>query len=319
MPGILPFDNVTLLRSIEKAQAPADTPIISRHFRNAGVVPSETVQVDVITGPEGVMVAISRDAESKKASRENIDSKTFTIPRFSEKDSVSAGDILRYRQPGTTNGLLGQAQLIGRRLGYIKSRLDSTKEIMGIRALQGQVVDGAGNVIATYPVGQDGAISIAAVNPRIYFDNKAVEISRALRTSNVKLITYVGKDAYQRLLLHDDVQALLAGPTGPSMLENGVLRTLHGVTIERVNGAYTDNQGSEQPYLGDDGMITTAMGDYFELYHGPCSTPSGVALQEVYIDQWATQDPPMAWFRLESNPLPIVQRPEAVRNATLVA
>jgi len=318
MPGIIPFDNITLLQAIEKKQAPTDTPVLSRHFSSAGVVPSEVVQVDVITGPEGVMVAISRDAESKVASRENIDSKTFTIPRFSEKDSVSAGDLLRYRQPGTVNGLIGQAQLIGRRLGYINSRLDSTKEIMAIRALQGQVVDGAGNIIATYPVAQDGPISIAATNPRVYFDNKAVAISRALRVSNVKLICYVGKNAYQRLLLQDDVQALLAGPAGPSMLENGVLRTLHGVTIERVNGAYTDNQGNEQPYLGDDGMITTADGDYFELYHGPCSTVNGIALQEVYIDQWETRDPPMAWFRLESNPLPIVQRPEAAVNATLV-
>lgn len=317
MPGILPFDNITLLRAIEKASAPAETPIWSGHFLDAGIVPTETVQADVVTGPEGLMVAISREAEARKASREHVDSKTFSIPRFSEKDVVTAADLIRYRQPGTSGGMQGQAQLIGRKLRNLVGKLNSTKEVMAIRALQGEVSDGAGNVIATFPVGNDGSVDFSSTNPRVYFDNAAVTISRALRVARVKLVSYVGKDAYQALLLHPDVQALLDGPAGPGMLENGELRTLHGVTIRRINGAYTDNAGNEQPYLPDDAMITTADGPYFEYYHGPCSTRQGIALQPLFVDQWETPDPPAAWFRIESNPLPIVQRPEAVRKATV--
>lgn len=316
---ILPFDAITLLRAIEKASAPANTPVLTRHFADAGVVPTETVQVDIITGPEGLMVAISRDAESRVANREVVDSKTFRIPRFSEKFPVTPSDIVLYRQPGTQNGSVGLAQLVARRLRNLMNKLNSTKEVMAIRALQGEVSDGGGNVIATYPVGDDGAVDVTTVNPREYFDDAATTISRALRTDDVRLISYVGKNAYQKLLLHPDVQALLAGPAGPSMLENGVLRTLHGVTIQRVNGAYTSNAGVETPYLADDAMITTAIGPYFELYHGPCSTPTGVALQQQFVDTWETRDPPTSWTRLESNPLPIVQRPEAVRKATVTA
>jgi hypothetical protein len=314
---ILPFDSITLLRAIEKASAPASTPILTRHFADAGVVPTETVQVDIITGPEGLMVAISRDAESNIASREVVDSKTFNIPRFSEKFSVTPSDVVLYRQPGTINGMSGLAQLVGRRLRNLMNKLNSTKEVMAIRALQGQVSDGAGNVIATYPVGDDGSVNFTTTNPRVYFDNAAVTVSRALRTDNVRLICYVGKTAYQKLLLHADVQALLAGPMGPSMLENGVLSMLHGVEIRRINGAYTNNAGSETPYLADNAMITTAIGPYFEQYHGPCSTVNGVALQQMFVDTWETRDPPTSWTRLESNPLPIVQRPEAVRKATV--
>lgn len=317
MPGILPFDNITLLRAVEKASAPADTPILSGHFTDAGVVPDETVQVDVVTGPEGLMVAISRDAEARKANRENVDTKTFTIPRFSEKDSVTASDLIRYRQPGTSGGLQGQAQLVGRKLRKINNKLNSTKEVMAIRALQGEVSDGDGNVLANFPVGDDGSLDFDTLNPREYFDSAAVTVSRALRVSQVKLVAYVGQLAYRKLLLHPDVQALLAGTAGPAMLENGELRMLHGVTIRRINGAYTNNSGVETPYLPDDAMITTALGPYFELYHGPCSTPTGVALQPIFVDQWETRDPPAAWVRLESNPLPIVQRPEAVRKATV--
>lgn len=318
MPGILPFDNVTLLRAIEKASSPAETPIWSGHFTEVGVVPTETVQIDVVTGPEGLMVAISRDAEARKASRDSVDTMTIQIPRFSEKDSVSAADLMRYRQPGTRGGQIGQAQLVGRKLKYITDRLNSTKEVMAIGALKGNVLDGDGNVLAVYPVGDAGSVDFSAVNPRLYFDDAAVAISRALRVARVKLVSYVGKNAYQKLLLHDDVQALLSGPAGPSMLENGELRTLHGVTIRRINGAYTNNVGSEIPYLGDDEIITTADGPYFEAYHGPCSTRQGIALQNIYVDQWETPDPPSAWFRVESNPLPIVQRPEAVRKGTVV-
>lgn len=317
MPGILPFDNITLLRAVEKASAPAETPIWTTHFADAGVVPTETVQVDVVTGPEGLMVAVSRDSEARKASRLGVTSKTFTIPRFSEKDSVSAGDLIRYRQPGMSGGLTGQAQLIGRKLRDMTNKLNSTKEVMAIRALQGEVSDGGGNVIATFPVGNDNSVNFSTTNPREYFDSAAVTISRALRVSNVSLVCYVGKTAYQKLLLHTDVQALLAGPAGPTMLQNGVLNMLHGVRIVRINGAYTDNAGNEQPYLADSAMITTALGPYFEAYHGPCSTRTGVALQPVFVDQWETPDPPAAWIRLESNPLPIVQRPEAVRKATV--
>lgn len=313
---ILPFDAITLLRAIEKASAPASTPVLTRHFADAGVVPTETVQVDVVTGPEGLMVAISRDAESTVGKRELVETKTFRIPRFSEKFSVTPADLVLYRQPGVQNGGAGMAQLVGRRLRNLMNKLASTKEVMAIRALQGEVSDGDGNVIATYPVGNDGSVNFSTTNPREYFDNAATTISRALRSDTVQLICYVGKTAYQKLLLHPDVQALLAGPAGPSMLENGVLRTLHGVTIQRVNGAYTNNSGAETPYLADNAMITTAVGPYFELYHGPCSTPQGIALLPQFVDTWETRDPPTSWTRLESNPLPIVQRPEAVRKAT---
>lgn len=314
---ILPYDNITLIRAIEKASAPTSTPILTRHFSDAGVVPTEIIQVDIVTGPEGLMVAISRDSESNIAKREVVESKTFRIPRFSEKFPVTPSDVILYRQPGTRNGSEGFAQLIARRLRNLIGKLNSTKEVMAIRALQGEVSDGAGNVIATYPVGSDGTVDFATTNPRVYFDNAAVTISRALRTDTVQLIAYVGKTAYQKLLLHADVQALLTGPAGATMLENGELRTVHGVTIRRVNGAYTDSAGNEQPYLADNQMITTAVGQYFELYHGPCSTPQGIALQPIFIDTWETRDPPSAWTRLESNPLPIVQRPEAVRKATI--
>ena len=316
MAGIIPFDNVSMLRAIEKSQSPADTPVLSRHFRNAGVLPSSTAQVDLITGPEGLMVAISRESESRKAAQEGVTTKTFTIPRFSEKDSVSASDLALYRAPGMANGSLGQQQLISRRLGYMRSRLNSTKEVMAIGALKGSVVDGAGNVIATFPVGSDGAISVGTTNPREYFDDAAVAISRALRVANVNLVTYVGKDAYKRLLMHSDMKAMLA--SGPGVITRDAMNTVYQTEIVRVNGAYTDNQGNEQPYLGDDDMITVADGDYFELYHGPCSTKQGLALQEMIVVQWETEDAPLAWFRLESNPLPIVQRPEASRIATLV-
>lgn len=314
---MIPWSNAVLTGVINKRR-PVRTTVLDTHFTRRTQVASSSVQVDVIQGPEGLMVAISREAESRKAAQAVVSTQGFVIPRFSEHDFVTAGEQIMYRAPGVIGGGEAFDAIIARKLDLLRSRIDRTKEFMAIKALQGSVVDGAGNVIATYPVPAAVALNTATTSPRDSFDTAAVAIARALGVESATLTAYCGVTAYQKIRAHADVKALLQGPAGPTMLESGELRKLDGVTIRRISGQYVDNAGATQNFLADNAVIFAAAEADFELVHGPCSGAGGtVVLLPYYAQQSEVDDPPSTKVRAESNPLPIVNRPEAVYQLTV--
>lgn len=308
----LPYDNLTLTQVINKRR-PVVTPILDTHFTRRRVVPTSVIQMDIITGPEGIMIAISREAASRKAERRAVESKTFMIPRFSEHDFVTASDQLLYRAPGVINGGESFDMLINDKLDTIRSKGDRTKEVMSINAMRGSVIDGDGNVIATYDTPTPVDIDFSTADPVIVYDNANVAISRALGRNPAGLVCYCGLTAYQRLWANPKVQDLIKGPAGPQMMESGELRLVGGVTIRRLTSVYVNNAGTEVPFMPDAEMIVVAADADFELIHGPCSAAGGrLALIPWYVQQTEEDDPPSTKVRGETNPLTVVNRPEAI-------
>lgn len=311
---MLPYDNTTLTAVINKRR-PVATPILDTHFTRRQVVPTSTVTMDIINGPEGIMIAISREAASLKTERRSVESKSFTIPRFSEHDFVTASDQILYRAPGVINGGESFDMLINEKLDTIRSKGDRTKEVMAINAMRGSVIDGSGNVIATYAVPSAVNVDFSAgtTDPVVVFDNANVAISRALGRNPTGLTCYCGLTAYQRLWANGKVQNLMNGPAGPAMMESGELRAVGGVTIRRLTSVYTNNAGSDVPFMPDAEMVIVANDADFQLIHGPCSASGGrLALIPWYVMQTDMDDPPSTKVRGETNPLPIVNRPESI-------
>lgn len=317
---LIPYDNLTLSRVIDKRR-PAQTPVLDAHFGGTGgtdQVAAEAVQIDVIDGPEGLMVAIGRDTESRKVPGDTVSTQTITIPRFSEHDLLSSSDVAKYRAPGQVGAPEAFDRMLMRKLDKLRARIDRTKEYMAIKALQGSVVDGGGNVIATYPV--PSAVSVdfdGAANGVDAFDEAVIAITRALGYQPERIIAYAGKTAYAAIRNNTKIAALLNSTAGVDLITTGNLPNVAGVEVRRLVGVYADASGTDQPFLGDTAVIVTAADADFQLIHGPCSAAQGrLALMSYYVQQSDVDDPPSTKIRVESNPLVVVNRPEAVYRMT---
>lgn len=313
---MIPWNNIDLIGVINKTR-PVQTPVVDRHFTRARQAGSNTVQIDTVEGPEGLMVAISWDAESRKAASRTVSTQTITIPRFSEHDLVTAMEQLQYRAPGVVGGTDAFAQLVAGKLAALRARIDRTKEFMAIKALQGQVVDGDGNVIASYSVPAPVAVDFATADVLDAFRAAKTAISRALGYAPTGLVAYCGVTAMTKVLGNAGLRDLVKAQAGVDLVTNGTLRNAVGIDFVEVPWQYVDNQGSTQSFLADNAIVIAPVGADFELVYGPCVGRGGrIVMQQYYAETIELDDPPATKIRVESNPLPVVNRPDSIYRIT---
>lgn len=313
---MLPFENQELIDFVNNIK-PVETPVLDRHFGRTRQAAASVVQVDVVEGPGGIMVAISWDAESRKARGRTVSSKAVSLPRFSEHDFVGAVEQLQYRQPGTLGGPQAFIDLVGGKLADLRATIDRTKEFMAIKALQGEVVDGDGNVLATYPVPAAVPVDFSTADAVDVFDDAVVAITQALGYQPAAIAAYAGIDAYKAIRGNEKIQKLLYSPAGVPLVTTGKLPMVSGLTIDRIAGQYVDNNGDVKDFLDPNAVVIAPVDASFLVVYGPCVAKGGqLALLQYYADQTDKDDPPVTKVRVESNPLPIVNRPQAVYTIT---
>lgn len=323
MPGLVPYTNSVLSGVIEKRR-PVATPILDRHFTSRRQTGTPYVQLDIVNGVEGLAVSISHGTRSTRAPQSTESSMTVTIPRFSEHDVVKASDLIGLRQAGSM-ALRAQDQVFTRKLDMIRSRFDRTKEYMAIKGCMGSVVDGGGNVIAEYDVPNRVDVDFLDVStgsddPNTVFDDIGTAIARALGGSPGVLRAYCGITAYAAIRNHPSVRELIKNTAAANaLLESGQIRAISGVVIEKFIGVYADLNGNDQVFIPDDEILVLSESAGFEMIHGPCETPDGLSPQEWFVDSWQERDPAGQVLRVETNPLPVVTRPEAVRRLRVVS
>lgn len=315
---MIPWNNLDLIGVVNKIR-PVQTPVVDRHFTRTRQAGSNTVQIDTVEGPEGIMVAISWDAESRKAARGTVSTQTITLPRFSEHDLVTAMDQMQYRAPGVVGGGEAFAALVASKLGRMRARIDRTKELLAVKALQGQVVDGDGNVIATYSVPSAVSVDFSTADVLDAFRAAKTAISRALGYAPRGLTAYCGPTAMSKVLNNSGLRDLVKAQAGVDLLTEGALRNAVGIDFVEVPWQYTDNQGSTQNFVPDDAILIAPADADFELVYGPCIGRGGrIVMQPYYSEAIELDDPPATKLRVESNPLPVVSRPDAIYRITAV-
>jgi hypothetical protein len=101
------------------------------------------------------------------------------------------------------------------------------------------------------------------------------------------------------------------------LVTTGKLPMVSGLTIDRIAGQYVDNSGDVQDFLDPNAVVIAPVDASFLVVYGPCVAKGGrLALLQYYADQTDKDDPPVTKVRVESNPLPIVNRPQAVYSIT---
>ena len=95
---MIPFTSTQLTGVVNKRR-PVRTPILDAHFTARRQVGTPQIQLDVLRDVEGLAIDISHGVKSTRAKNVGWDTKTFTIPRFSEHDILTANDVLGLSEP----------------------------------------------------------------------------------------------------------------------------------------------------------------------------------------------------------------------------
>ncbi len=316
------FYSSTLLTKVVNKRRPAITPVYDLFFRGKDVrnVPSAKVQIDIKYDYEGLASSVSIGAQSNKAIRTGWKSWVLNIPRFTEHDIVTVGELKEFRLPGSLTGQVPMMQLVNGKLDDIFARFDTTLEYMCITAMQeAGMLDGSGVQLADYGVAAATGVALSSsVNALTMF----TEYGRAIRKQvggNPKIHAACGGDAIDSILESTEADALLGGPMGEQILAEGAIAKIGGVFIHEIDSSYA-TVGTPTTKVDSIGSTTVIMAPEMgatQMVFGPCEMPGGLVMADKAVDTWQERDPAGWIMRGETNPLPVVTRPLAVKVLTV--
>ena len=317
------FTAEQLTRVVDKRR-PVATPIRDRHFPVRSQYGTPHIGVDIKTGPEGIAVAISHGVESTRAARDGWQHLTLEIPRFSEHDIIKAADLVGLRAPGQTGPSEAMMMRYNDKLDLIRTRFDRTLEFMCLGALKGTVTDGAGATLVTYAVPGAASVTFNAAsggdNPFDEFRAAVRTLSRALGGPVGQVYAYCGDTAYDLLMNQHQVvaaRASVGGNVEVGVGSGGNVERVGTVLVENYPYVYADAAGVDQPFVATNEILLVPSAIGGEILLGPCETPTGLVLQEWFVDTWQERDPAATRVRLETNRLPLVRRPDAIARFTV--
>jgi len=320
------FTREALTRVVNNRR-PTATPIRDAHFSGPGQFHnSNLILVDIIKGPEGIATAIGSGVRSLRSPQGSVEELNIKIPRFSEHDVIKPGDYNGRRMPGSDMAYNSQGiqQLYVGKLDKLRARMDRTFEYMAIKGMQGEIVDGKGNVLVTYdvlsPQTVDFRPTTAGDDPyEVFVKDVSVAIHQEIGGSPGQLIGYCGTDAFIRLYKQHAVQSKLTAAS-PQVTVTEATIAIAGIpiTFRLMPHNYLDDSGNSQVFIPADKIIIASTGMETEAHYGPCEAPGMQLVQQPFIaDTWEERDPPATKVRVETNPLPLIRRPKAIRTLTV--
>lgn len=311
------WTNAELTEVIQKRK-PLETPIFDGYFKTRRNLRVAAASLDIVNGPEGLMVDVPTSASSPRYdTRRVVERITVTTPRFTEHDFVTGEEQTDYFLPGTKFGGEPFAQLLSDKLDGLRGRVDRTVEFGAATVLAyGEQRDGNGNALVRFPLpavrtGIDLDADVDALEK--IFSVAKRSVARALGIQSPKLTAWFGSTAWTQLKKNPRVLSLLDGPARNDLLMNGDLALIDGVAVNELMGVYEDDAGVQRTFIPDDYIVITSPDAGFRCYYGAVAGQGGTMIAtNYYVQQETIRDPNATKIRVESRPLLIVTRPEAV-------
>ena len=129
------------------------------------------------------------------------------------------------------------------------------------------------------------------------------------------------------LLNNKKILELLKYTQGPQLLGRAQVVDIAGVHIVEYNGSFKDSTGTRRRFI--EATDFTLIGEGVDVFDFPYARivddedAGGVGNDGkpnlIFSNSWAEKDPSGRWIKVESRPLPVVQRPDAIVWATVVA
>lgn len=308
------------------------TKVLDRVFRRRQGQLSDRLAFDVKSGSEAILSNVSVYAPATvqgKTSRKTI---TLQAPRFPQKRFISAAELNAVRGFGQQAATELMSTRIGDEQADMRLEIDRTREFMALKALGGQVVDGAGTVLVDYGFAGDQAPTLLNTDRWSQSASDPVKDIRSWKKyisdrvpSVSEWIAFCGSGAMDYLISNEKAMARLQYTAGQQIAEEGRVTRLAGVMIDEYFGTYLDGNAARQDMIGQNDFILVGWSpDSFSEQYAPSiddddpnGVGKGVAGQLFFSKSWKEEDPSGRWIKVEARPIPVVHRPEAIVIATV--
>jgi hypothetical protein len=312
---------------------PVKTSVLDKVFGNKKFLVSGVFQWDIKSGSRRILKNLK--VSDAATIRDGMGLKTVTCngTRFAEKRFIGAADLDKLRGFGSqfADGLVGKR--IADELTDIKTEIDRTREFMAIKAISGTVVDDNGDTLVDYGFSVDQKPTLTGKQKWTDSESNPIKNLRAWKKQITKAVGSVdkfygfcGSEAMDALIENGAVQKLLHYSSGKQIADEGRIAFLAGVEIEEVLGTYVDKDGAEQDLIGAKEFILVGVSAQTasEIYvpvvnlNDPNGVGQGNPASMFFADSQDQWDPSGKWVRVESRPLPVLNKPQAVVKATVV-
>jgi Phage major capsid protein E len=327
-----------LTAAVNAMKAPA-MKVFNRIFKGKEhLEPSDRLAFDIISGSEGILKNISIYAPSEVTDKTGRKTVTVIAPRLAQKRFIATAELNALRAYGSQIGLEMMKTRIAREQKDMRGVTDRTLEFWAVNALKGQILDSdLTTVLVDYNM--DATHKPTLTGTDLWTDvgsaplNKIRELKRIIEDDSQAAITewvsFLGYEVMDALLKHDDIKDFLKYDKGSQMAENGRIARLAEVELNEYNGSFVDKAGTRHRFINsDEFMLIGVCDEMVDVPYAPVvddDAPGGVGNIDAggsgvlyFSKSWKKQDPSGRWVKVEARPLPVLQRPGAVVDATVV-
>ena len=273
-----------------------------------------------------LLPTVRRGGPATKGNRSNRDMRAFVVPHIPHDDEVLPEDLQGIREFGSEDGLMRLETLMTDKLTTMRTKHGQTLEYMRLNALKGVLKDGAGVTIYDWHAEfgftkkvVDFVLGTASTD----VDKKIMEVSRHMEdnlTGEVMsgIQALVSPSFFDKLISHPNVRAAYSqyASRQEPLREDVRRRFVHkGMVFEEYNASFTlADETTVERAIADDYGIAFPLGtrETFRTYYAPANfleTVNRPGTTEVYAKQILRPDGRAIDLLSESNPLPMVRRP----------
>jgi len=299
---------------------------------------SDRLAFEVITGSQKVMGNLSIYAPAEVRDKTGRKIITLTAPRLAQKRFIHTAELNALRAYGTQVGVEMMKDRIAREQKDMRNEEDRTLEFWAVNALKGQILDSdLSTVLVDYNVASSHKPTLTGTNLWTHADSKPINRLRAFKKtieddSNAAItgwVSFMGSEVMDALLAHDKVLDFLKYDKGSQMAETGRIQRLAEVELNEYNGFFKDVDGNIKRFIDSKYIMLVGLcDDLVDVPFAPIvddDAPGGVGNIDAggngalyFSKSWKEEDPSGRWVKVETRPLPVLQRPGAVIYAKVV-
>lgn len=317
---------------------PVKTPILDKIFGAKRMMTSGVFQWDIVSGSQRILSNLKIHEPASVSKGTKLTTVTCTGTRFAKKRLIAAADLDKLRNFGSqfVNDLVGTR--IGHEQVDMKGEIDRTREFMAGRALTGQVVsvddNGVETVLVDYNFSAAQKPVLAGKKKWTDSESDPIENIRAWKKIIIRatggtvdsFYAFCGSDAMTGLLKNQSVRDLVKNTIGDQIAKTGRVTYLAEADIEEYLGCYLDKNGAVQEIIPANAFILVGVSaqNAAEIFvptiefADPNGVGTGNPASMFFSKAWEDDDPSGKWIKVESRPLPVLYKPEAIVIATVV-
>jgi len=300
--------------------------------------PSDLLEFDIITGSQKILSNISIYAPAQVRDLTGRKTVTMKAPRLSTKRFIATAALNALRQMGGKLSVEQMKDRIAREQKDMRNEFDRTFEFWAANALKGQIYDSdLSTILVDYGVDNthkptltgDDLWTAEASDPIAKLKEFKRLIEDDCNATIEEWVAYLGSDVMDALMAHSSVRDLIKYGKGVEIAETGRLQTLVEIELNEYTASYLDNSDTRKRYIDSDEFLLIGIcEDIVDTPYAPVvddDAPGGVGNTDAngngvmfFSKSWTKQDPSGRWIKAEGRPLPVLQRPDAVVDATVV-